>query len=414
MVRDAQVINDATSNAIHLTLDDARALMLAAQGLLEHPQQPATKHDVLATIRRMGVLQIDSINIIARSPYLVLWSRLGAYDPRWLDELLSEGQLFEYWSHAASFLPIEEYPLYRRRMLERAERASSWLGEHHELAARLLKTIREGEAVRSATFRRADGRVGTWWDWKPEKIALEYLFDTGDLMVARRENFQRLYDVRERVLPSWDAAPLLSADDVRRTHILQTVRALGVTPARWVADYFRIPKRKIATEMAHLAHEGALVEVAVEGWTVPAYVHPGNRDLMARASRGALVPSLTTLLSPFDPLVWDRARTQEVWNFHYRIEVYTPAAKRQYGYYTLPILHRGALVGRLDPKAHRSEGVFEVRALHFERGVVVTDEMLQALANALRACAVWHNTPDIRIVESDRAGVAAALQALLR
>ncbi len=414
MVRDAQATNHATANAIHLTLDNARALMLAAQGLLEPPQQPATKQDVLATIRRMGVLQIDSINIIARSPYLVLWSRLGAYDPRWLDELLSEGQLFEYWSHAASFLPIEEYPLYRRRMIERAERAASWLGEHHELAERLLKTIREGDAVRSATFARADGRVGTWWDWKPEKIALEYLFDTGDLMVARRENFQRVYDVRDRVLPTWDVAPLLSAYDVRRTHILKTVRALGVTPARWVADYFRIPKRNIATEMAQLAHEGALVEVGVEGWTVPAYVHPINLALANAASRGELVPGLTTLLSPFDPLVWDRARALELWNFHYRIEVYTPAAKRQYGYYTLPILHRGALVGRLDPKAHRSKGVFEVRALHFEPGVEVTDEMLQALANTLRSCAVWHNTPDIRIVESDRAGIAAALQALLR
>ncbi len=402
------------STHIHLTRTAAHALILKAQGLLEPPPHPATKADVLATIRRMGVLQIDSINIIARSPYLVLWSRLGAYDPRWLDELLTEGALFEYWSHAACFLPIEDYGLYRRRMFDRSEQAAKWIGEHRELATQILQSIADGSPVRSSAFVRTDGQNGTWWNWKPEKVALEYLFDTGDLMVARRENFQRVYDIRERILPDWNDDQTPSAEEVRRAHILATVRALGVAPARWIPDYYRLPKRAIATELAALAREGQVFEVSVDDWKTPAYIHPDNLQLAKAAEDGALVPTLTTLLSPFDPLVWDRARALELWDFHYRIEVYTPAAKRQYGYYTLPILRRGMLVGRLDPKAHRDQGIFEVRALHFEPHVVVDDALLDDLAETLRQCAVWHNTPQVRVLKSDTPGVAEALQARLQ
>ena len=397
---------------MHLSLDAARALMLAAQGLLEQPEQPATKADVLAAIRRMGALQIDTINIVARSPYLVLWSRLGDYEPRWLDELLAEGSLFEYWSHAACVLPIEEYGWYRRRMLDRRERAEAWLGEHREVAGRVLQRVHERGPVRSAEFERVDGRAGVWWDWKPEKIALEYLFNMGTLMVARRENFQRLYDLRERVLPGWDDDHVPSHAESRRALTLQAVRALGVTSARWVHDYFRDSKRGIAALLEELARDGSLMRVTVEGWEASAYVHPDHLDLATLAARDALRPTLTTLLSPFDPLVWDRARALELWGFEYRIETYTPAARRRYGYFSLPILHRGALVGRLDPKAHRKEGVFEVRSLHLEPGVRATGDLIAALAETLRACAVWHGTPEVRVQRSDPPHVAQALHEL--
>lgn len=398
------------SSSLVLKQDGVRALMLAAQGLLEPPQHAATKDDVLATIRRMGVLQIDSISVVARSPYLVLWSRLGQYEPLWLDELLAEGKLFEYWSHAASFLPIEEFGLYRRRMLERREQVETWIGEHRELADQVLQNVADRGPVRSSEFTRVDGRAGTWWDWKPEKIALEYLFDIGKLMVVRRENFQRIYDLRERVLPGWDDANMPSAEETRRAHTLETVRALGIAPARWVPDYFRIPKRGIATVLDGLVSDGTVVEVVVEGWDTPAYVHCDNLQLAMLAADDTLKPTLTTLLSPFDPLLWDRARALDLWGFHYRIEVYTPAAKRQYGYYTLPILHHGALIGRLDPKAHRKEGVFEIRAIHLEPGVVVTDELVASLAATLRDCATWHRTPEVRVLNSNPPDVALALQ----
>jgi uncharacterized protein YcaQ len=397
---------------VHLTEDAARALLLAAQGLLEPPAAPAAKSDVLAAIRRMGVLQIDTIHIVARSPYLVLWSRLGAYEPRWLDELLAEGALFEYWSHAACFLPIEDFALYRRRMLDRRTpegRWKAWVDANAAVIERVHSRVREHGPVRSADFAR-EGRGGTWWDWKPEKVALELLFDQGHLMIARREHFHRVYDLQERVLPGWDDAATAAPAEVRRRHVLDAVCHLGVAPAAWVPDYYRIPKKGVDALLAELGREGRVVPVQVEGWKGPGYVHPDNLALAQRAAAGELIPARTTLLSPFDPVVWDRARAHALYDFHYRIEVYTPAERRAYGYFTLPILHRGRVVGRLDPKAHRAEGVFEVKAVHLEPWVPVDEYLVAGLAAAIRDCAAWHGTPEVRILRSEPPELAAALQ----
>ena len=385
---------------------DARALLLAAQGLNPRLERPAGKADVLEAVRRMAVLQIDSISVVARSPYLVLWSRLGPYEPRWLDELLAEGKLFEYWSHAACFLPIEDYSLYRRLMLEGRKKTRSWFEAHPQEVEWVLAQVRERGAVRSAEFERADGRGGGWWDWKPEKRALEHLFAAGELMISRRApNFQRVYDLRERVLeralPGWEDALAPTHEEVRRVFALKAVRALGVVVARWVPDYFRTPKKGVAGLLDELVGEGKLLRARIAGWDEPAYVHPDNAGLAERVLSGGLLPSSTTLLSPFDPVVWDRARASELFGFEYRIEVYTPATRRRYGYYSLPILHRGALVGRLDAKAHRKRGVFEVKTLHLEPGVLVTEDLVAGLAGALHECAGWHRTPEILVRRSD-------------
>ena len=401
---------------MELTLDAARAILLAAQGLLEPPSRPARKADVLAAIKRMGALQIDTIHIVARSPYFVLWSRLGAYEPRWLDELLVEGAIFEYWSHAACFLPIEDFPLYRGAMLERREANDSWARwavEHREVVERVLERVRAEGPLRTAAFANGDGRGGTWWDWKPEKIALELLFLHGRLMIARRENFQRVYELQERVLPGWDDSALPTPEEVRRQKLLASVRALGVAPARWVPDYFRLPKKGVAAQLAALAAEGQLVTAQVAGWDGPVYLHPDHLALAERAAAGELRPTRTTLLSPFDPVVWDRARALELFDFHYRIEVYTPAARRTYGYFTLPILHRGQIVGRLDPKAHRDRGVFEVKAIHLEPWVTLDDALIEGLADALRDCAAWHRTPEVAIGAGSPPELAEALREVL-
>ncbi len=392
----------------------ARALLLAAQGLSSPPERPAVKGDVLECVRRMGVLQIDSIAVVARSPYLALWSRLGSYEPRWLDELLAEGALFEYWSHAASLIPIEDYGLYRRFMLDGREKTRAWMSAHPEEIGRVLVRVREGGEVRSAEFERTDGRAGGWWEWKPEKRALEHLFAAGELMISRRDpNFHRVYDLRERVLeralPGWEDANAPPYKEVERALALGAVRALGVAVARWVPDYFRTPRRGIAGLLDELADEGHLLRARIED--EPAYVHPDNAGLAGVAVSGGLRPTLTTLLSPFDPVVWDRARASELFGFEYRIEVYTPAARRRYGYYSLPILHRGALVGRLDAKAHRKEGLFEVRALHLEPGVPAAEDLVAGLGGALRACAGWHGTPQVCVRRSDPPGLAEALEA---
>ena len=396
---------------MELTQKAARALMVAAQGLDRRARRRAGKADVLAAIRRMGVLQIDTIQVVARSPYLVLWSRLGAYQPRWLDELLAEGALFEYWAHEACFIPVEDYALFRHRMLDPA--AMGWkyradfIRKHRDEVGRLLATVREHGPVRSADFERRDGKGGGWWEWKPEKRMLESLFTAGELMIARRENFQRVYDVRERVLPSWSDDQLASPGEVARTLALRAVRALGVAKAKWVADYFRTAKRTTPLVTARLADEGALLRVEVEGWKEPGFVHPDHAELAARAAAGEVRPTLTTLLSPFDPLVWDRARAAELFGFDYRLECYTPAPRRRWGYFVLPILRRGALVGRVDAKAHRRDGVFEVKSLFLEPGVRPTDRLLADIGGALRECAAWHGTPAVVVRQSDPSQIAA-------
>jgi uncharacterized protein YcaQ len=394
--------------------------MLAAQGLDRAPDRPATKADVLEAVRRMGLLQIDTIHVVARSPYLVLWSRLGDYRPDWLDALLAEGALFEYWAHAMCFLPIEDYPLHRRRMLDAIQDrgwpvkwAVDWSRENPEAIERVRSHLRENGAVRSIEFENKNRPPGGWWNWKEEKNALEALLLTGEVMIARRQNFQRVYDLRERILPGWDDADTPSGEEMRRTLILRAVRALGVALPAWVPDYFRQPKKGMRRWLEEMAAEGLLLPVEVEGFDDPAYVHPDRYRLLEEAAAGRGEPTLTTLLSPFDPLVWDRGRARRLFDFDYTIECYTPASKRRYGYFTLPILHRGRLVGRLDPKAHRAQGVFEVKALHLEPGVEINENLVTELANSLRRLAAWHGTPDLVVRRSDPPELAALLEAAL-
>ena len=395
-----------------LSLDAVRGLMIAAQGLHDRPQPRATKKAVRSIIRQMHILQIDTINVIARSPYLVLWSRLGDYNPRWLEDLLAEGALFEYWSHAACFLPIEDYPLYRH--LHESwigGRAHQWLDEHATVANRVLDHIRAHGEARSSDFERTDGQKGSWWNWKDEKIALEYLFYAGELMVRKRHNFQRIYDLRERVLADLEEPDQISREDAHDQFVLNTIPALGVTKAEWIPDYFRLSKTDAKAAIQRLENQGRLMPVEVEGWKAPGYIHPANRKQVDAAARGNIPRSKTTFLSPFDPLVWDRARALDLFNFDYKIEVYTPAPRRKYGYFTLPILHNNALIGRLDPKAHRKEGIFEVRALHFEPGVKVDEALVTELKAALRACAEWHKTPQVivRSAPTGKPGLAKRL-----
>lgn len=396
-----------------LTQDAVRGVMIAAQGLHQSTAAPPAKADVRQIIRQMHVLQIDTIHVVARSPYLVLWSRVGDYPPHWLEDLLAEGVLFEYWSHAACFLPIEDYPLYRRFMLNRMtwqeKNWSRWMKDHRELVDQLIEHIRQNGPVRSADFERTDGVKGNWWNWKDEKTALEGLWMRGDLMIAKRHNFQRVYDLRERLLPDWDDARTPPLETVYQTFVLNTVKALGVSKTAWVADYFRLPKKTVQTTLDTLVKRGELQAVPVAGWDVPGYFHPDHREVIEAAVAGHIPVSKTTLLSPFDPLVWDRARALELFSFDYKIEVYTPAPRRKYGYFTLPILYNNRLIGRLDPKAHRKDGLFEVRALHLEPGVVVDDALIAALKETLRACAAWHRTPQVIVRAATVPGLAQQL-----
>lgn len=397
---------------LNLNLAAARALHLAAQGLLQPRRRKAQKADVLDAIRTMGVLQIDTIHVVARSPYLVLWSRLGDYPQPWLEEHLAEGALFEYWAHEACFVPIEDYRLLRHRMVDPASMgwkySVNWMRERRADVDRVLNHIRSNGPVRSADFERTDGKTGGWWQWKPEKRSLEVLFTAGELMIARRQNFQRVYDLAERVLPGWDDSRMPGMEQTRRELALKTVRALGLARSAWVADYYR--SKPPRPDLEALAGEGLLLRARVEGWKDTVYIHRELADLAQAAADGSLAPTLTTILSPFDPVVWDRRRALDLFGFDYRLECYTPAEKRRYGYFTLPILRRGALVGRIDAKAHRRGAMFELKNLALEPGVRVTGRFVRDVAGALQRLANWHDCPNVQVQASAPPEFAAALQ----
>lgn len=407
-----------------LTVQQARNLHLAAQGLLHRPPARPKPDDLLSSIERMRLLQIDTIHVVARSPYLVLFSRLGGYPPAWLDQALERGELFECWSHEACFVPRSAFHLHRAHA-ECGGRSGHWASKHAERAhdaqragmESVLARIRDHGPAKASEFEGTrPGNTG-WWGWKDEKRWLEALFARGELMVARRERFQRVYDLSERVMARMGVVPAAAEPDavaVSRSLLLDSAKALGITQARWIADYHRTRRRHRDADLEPLVESGELLRVPVRGWENPGYVHREHADLLQQAREGRLRGTHTTLLSPFDPVVWDRERCSTMFGFDYRIECYTPAPKRRYGYFVLPILHRGRLVGRLDAKAHRSDGRFEVKSIHLESATKVDGMLIAAVAKAIQACANWHETPEVLLRRSEPKSIAATLRGALR
>lgn len=395
----------------------ARRLHLAAQGLLQPPARRASRDALLACVERMRLLQIDSIHVVARSPYLVLHARLGAYPPTWLDDALAHGQVAEGWAHEACFVPAADVALHRRwgqRHGHWAQRSAARMRAEHPLEMdALLRRIQADGPMRASDFPSDNHAPGGWWQWKPEKRWLEAWFALGELMVTRRERFQRIYDVAGRVLAKLDppfAESELTPAAIRRRFILDSVRALGIAQARWIADYYRLRPAVSVAELEPLLATGDLLAVQVKGWAAAGYVHRDHADLLAQAARGRLRGTHTALLSPFDPVVWDRARALAMFGFEYTLECYTPASKRCHGYYVLPILHRGELIGRLDAKAHRADGVFEIKALYLEPRVMPDARMLDELAVAVAHTAQWHGTPVVRLLHCEPPALAHALR----
>jgi uncharacterized protein YcaQ len=385
-----------------LTLDQARTLHLSAQGLATPPARRATRAAVRRAVASLGLLQLDTIQVVARSQYLVLFARLGDFRGEWLDGLVASTALFETWAHEACVAPIEDFALHRAALQTRrhwfVDRARRLRRRQGLGMLALLEHVRAHGPVRASDFAtpRRRGAPG-WWNWKQEKAWLEAWLALGELMVARREGFQRVYDLTARVHPPAVGLALPDAAAAGRAMVERSVRALGVTRARWIHDYYRTRPRLDAAALRPLVEDGTLLEIEVEGWPEPGYLHRDHRRLAGQVASGALRPSHTALLSPFDPVVWDRERARQLFDFDYRLECYTPAARRRYGYFSLPILRRGALVGRLDAKAWRAEGRFEVRALHLEPGVRPSAALLEDLGGALGACARWHATPEVTL-----------------
>lgn len=404
------------NHEIILSKQQAQQVMLASLGLRVPARRKAGKADVLTAIRQIHNLQIDTISVVARAHQHILWSRLGSYQTNWLEELHAEGQLFEYFSHAVCLLPIEDYPLFRALMREKFvgwDNIRDWGHKNAEILDQILVHIHQNGAVRSSDFESNQSR-GKWWDWKVEKVALEHLYYRGDLMIARRESFQRVYDLRERVLPTWDDSLTPEYRVAVRELIRKAIKALGVATNTWAANYFYIKKAEAAAAIEQLLAEDAIFRVSIEGIKGgPFFTHADNSPLLEAALADQLPATHTTILSPFDPLISDRGRTKDLFDFDYSIECYTPAPKRKYGYFVLPILDRGQLVGRLDAKAWRKEGRLQVISLFLEPGVHVNAGLTKALAKTLRAYASWQGLKSVVVDWADSEKLRLGLMALL-
>ncbi len=410
---------DAKAGNLKLSLETVRLLAVYKQGLHRRPAR-AGRQALLDAIRRIGLLQLDTVHVVARSHYLVMLSRVGLYDPEDLDALLyPERKLFEGWAHVACLIPIEQYPrlapvIHARRQQGRPDWLHRRLGENPQATLdAILAEVRERGPVASREFEDPRHERKGWWDWKPAKDALEYLFDVGHLMIDRRENFQRFYDLAERVLPESAAPPTGTVEEYQRWAVERGVWHLGVATAPQAADYYRLKITPTRRAVSALVQEGALLPVEVEGWKEPAYLCPADLPLVREIEAGEHRPEVTTLLSPFDNLIWDRARVEDLFGFEYRIEIYTPASQRRYGYYVMPILHRGRLVGRLDPKADRQSNRLIVRGLYLEPGENPGDHLVEGLAGALCEFAAFHGSREVTFQGPDEAGLAPRLHAHL-
>jgi uncharacterized protein YcaQ len=394
-----------------LSLPEARRVALAAQLFVPGLATPKNAAALGKIVHRLGAVQIDSVNVLVRSHYLPIYSRCGSYAPELLERAAYGGSrsLFEYWGHEASFLPVELFPLFRWRMDRARNGEGTWkrlrryATSHKDLVTAALEQIRERGALGASELADCGKSKGSWWGWSQGKEILEWLFWIGDVTTARRRNFERLYDLTERVLPERVrnvSAP--SPEQARRELMAVSARALGVGTARDLRDYFRLPAQDAALRVAELVEEGTLQPVSVEGWKQQAYLH-----------KDAVCPrraDVSALLSPFDSLIWERQRTERLFDFHFRLEIYTPIHKRLHGYYVLPFLLGDRLVGRVDLKANRQDGRLEVRGGSAEKGVRV-GQVVEPLASQLAQLARWLKLDSVAVT-SRRGELMRALKKL--
>jgi uncharacterized protein len=391
-----------------------RALALHTQLLDRSPEATPTPNldSAYEVVDHLGAVQIDTLHMVARSHYLVLWSRLGAYDPQLFERLAYDPAMrrtFEGWEHAACFIPMHEYRYQMPHQRSLRENPGNWytrwlsLLHNPESVQGARERITQEGALRVSDFERGDHPGGTWWNWRPAKVALEYLFAFGDLMIANRINFQRVYDLTERILPKGVDMTEPDVDERNRFWIERGAKALGICSPGQAADYTWMKFGKGKPMVAQLVKEGVLVEVnarLADGTSSTLIVHRDNLPLLEEAASGGFPSQRTTFLSPFDNLFWARGRDEAFWGFHQRLEAYTPTEKRVYGYFCLPILHKDRLVGRFDPKMERKAGILRLKALYLESGVKPGEELVSGVAAAMRDFMSFHHAKELVIENS--------------
>jgi uncharacterized protein YcaQ len=372
-----------------LTLSQARRVSLAAQGFGDpRPAGRVTRQHIRRVFKRIGVLQIDSVNVVARAHYLPLFARLGNYPMSLLDDMTwgPDAELSEYWAHMASIIPKDDWPLYRHRMESKWHFAERWINDNPGGVEEVLSQIREQGAIRPSDLEAHKTGLGPWWEWSPAKVALEGLFLRGKLAVPNRANFVRYYDLTERVIPAEVLAVDLPENEQRKELLRRALRHQGVATLADLTDYHRQLNQPCKPLIDELVAGGKALEVEVEGWTDKAYLDPDAA--IPRQIEGV------ALLCPFDPVIWFRPRTERLFDFHYRIEIYTPAPKRVFGYYVFAILVDGQLVGRLDLKAERARSALVVRGAFVEPGHA-PESIAGRVRNELKLMAEWLSLEDV-------------------
>ncbi|WP_400999637.1 winged helix-turn-helix domain-containing protein [Agromyces sp. GXQ0307] len=377
----------------------ARRIALAAQGFGRTlPATPGTRQ-IAGVVDRLGLLQIDSVNVFERSHYLPAFSRLGRYDRALLDRMAwgRRGRLVEYWAHQAAFIPRDLWPLFEFRRAEYRREGTSewggWLSENRELAAWLRSELAEnGPMPASAIEHDANERRGPWWGWSDAKRTLEWMFRTGEVVCVERRRFERVYALPEQALETHLLEHGPSAPDSIRVLVERASAALGIATSADLADYWRMRQAEVRPAIADLVDAGVLVPVEVGGWgsggrPAPAWVH---RD----ARRPRRIEGVA-LLSPFDPVVWFRPRTERLFDFHYRIEIYTPEPQRKFGYYSLPVLVDDRVVGRVDLKSDRRAGVLRVQSAWAEPSAPA--DLAERLVPVLREAAAWQGLDEVAV-----------------
>lgn len=386
-----------------LSRDEARRIALAAQGFAEpRPRGRVDIRHLRRVVSNVQLLQIDTVNVLVRAHYTPLFSRLGPYPTSLLDDAVYQRrELYETWAHVASLAPVAHHPLLRDRMDgPAAERWRRWAQQHARYVDAVLDEVRRRGPITAGELEDPGGRRGsTFWVRSEGRLALDWLFRTGAVMIAARPNFERSYDLTERVLPGpIRGRPTPDRDTAARELLLLAARAHGVGTAGDLADYYRLPLRRARDLLSGLVDEGQLRRVTVEGWKGHAYLHPEAHAPRAIDHRA--------LLTPFDSLVWVRERTERLFDFRYRIEIYVPEKQRAFGYYVLPFLLGDRLVGRVDLKADRAKGVLLVRGAFVEDGEDAR-AVARELAAELRLMADWLGLEDVKAAR--RGNLAASL-----
>ena len=372
-----------------LTIVEARSLALAAQGFDKpRSKSKSSTADAVEVIKKLGVIQIDSVNVLVRSQELPLFARLGDHDRNAINKATAQSKIFEYWGHEAAILPVEIQPLFRWKMnAARTGKIKHWgltsfYADNKAFVKRILKHVETNGPVTARELSTRTTKKSSWWDWDEAKTALEYLFLTGQLMsCGRGSDFARIYDITERVLPSKILdTPTPTENEARKQLLVRAAKAQGVATLTDLADYYRQKTAVIKPLVNELVEQGDLREVTVDTWVEKAFVH--------RSAKPPKKLYATALLSPFDSLVWCRPRNERLFDFHYRIEIYTPKEKRKFGYYVLPFMMNGELVGRVDLKADRANSKLLVQSVHTEKGIKRAS-INGALTDELRALANW-------------------------